>query len=61
MGALRVNVPTVVCTGGPMLAGHVKGEEVSLSKIFEAVGARKANIIDDKDLEEFEQGVCPGC
>ena len=61
MGALRVNVPTVVCTGGPMLAGHVKGQEVSLSKIFEAVGARKANLINDKDLEEYEQGVCPGC
>ncbi len=61
MGALRVNVPTVVCTGGPMLAGKVKGEEVSLSKIFEAVGARKANIINDNDLEEYEQGVCPGC
>lgn len=61
MGALRVNVPTVVCSGGPMLAGKVKGEEVSLSKIFEAVGARKANMIDDAGLEEYEQGVCPGC
>ena len=61
MGALRVNVPTVVCTGGPMLAGCVQGESVSLSKIFEAVGARKANLISDADLEEYEQGVCPGC
>ncbi len=61
MGALRVNVPTVVCNGGPMLAGHVKGQKVSLSKMFEAVGARKADMINDEELTEFEQGVCPGC
>ncbi len=61
MGALRVNVPTVVCNGGPMLAGNVKGQKVSLSKMFEAVGARKANMINDEELTEFEQGVCPGC
>lgn len=61
MGALRVNVPTVVCAGGPMLAGSVQGEKVSLSKIFEAVGARKADMITDQELEEYEQGVCPGC
>ena len=61
MGALRVNVPTVLCSGGPMLAGTVDGEEVSLSKIFEAVGARKADLIDDEKMMEYEQGVCPGC
>ncbi|HKM28505.1 MAG TPA: dihydroxy-acid dehydratase [Anaerovoracaceae bacterium] len=61
MGALRINLPTVVCSGGPMLAGLVGGEEASLSKIFEAVGARKAGIIDDEGLEEFEQNICPGC
>ncbi|MBP3870677.1 MAG: dihydroxy-acid dehydratase [Faecalicoccus sp.] len=61
MGALRVNVPTVVCNGGPMLAGKVAGEKVSLSKMFEAVGSRKANMINDEQLTEFEQGVCPGC
>lgn len=61
MGALRVNVPTVLCSGGPMLSGSVDGEEVSLSKIFEAVGARKANLIDDEKMLEYEQGVCPGC
>lgn len=61
MGALRVNVPTVVCTGGPMLAGTVGAQKVSLSKIFEAVGARKADMITDSELEEYEQGVCPGC
>lgn len=61
MGAVRINVPTVVCSGGPMMAGLSGDEEVSLSKIFEAVGARKAGIIDDEALMECEQGVCPGC
>ncbi|QIB68062.1 dihydroxy-acid dehydratase [Aminipila butyrica] len=61
MAAVRMNVPTVVCSGGPMMAGLVDEEDISLSKIFEAVGARKANLIDDQKLEEFEQGCCPGC
>ncbi|MGI6190414.1 dihydroxy-acid dehydratase [Eubacterium sp. F2] len=61
MGALRIDVPTVVCSGGPMMAGMVHGEETSLSKMFEAVGARKAGIIDDAGLLDFEQNVCPGC
>lgn len=61
MGAVRINIPTVVCSGGPMMAGLTGGEEVSLSKIFEAVGARKAGLIDDEGLLEFEQGICPGC
>lgn len=61
MGAVRIDIPTVVCSGGPMMAGLVDKEEVSLSKIFEAVGARKANLIDDDKLTEYEQNVCPGC
>ncbi|WP_458400459.1 dihydroxy-acid dehydratase [Mailhella sp.] len=61
MGALRLNIPTVVCSGGPMMAGVYDGEEVSLSKMFEAVGARKIGLIDDAKLEECETGVCPGC
>ncbi len=61
MGALRLNIPTVVCSGGPMMAGSYDGEEVSLSKMFEAVGARKIGLIDDEKLEECETGVCPGC
>ena len=61
MGALRLDIPTVVCSGGPMMSGLVNGEETSLSKMFEAVGARKAGIIDDAGLLEFEQNVCPGC
>ena len=61
MGALRLNIPSVVCSGGPMMAGVYNGEEVSLSKMFEAVGARKIGLIDDVQLEECETGVCPGC
>lgn len=61
MGAVRLNIPTVVCSGGPMMSGLVGGVETSLSKMFEAVGARKAELIDDAGLEEFEQNTCPGC
>lgn len=61
MGAARLNIPAVVCSGGPMLAGNVNGEEVSLSKTFEAVGAFKANLITEAELNEVEQNSCPGC
>lgn len=61
MAAVRMNVPAVVCSGGPMLAGHYDGEEVSLSKMFEAVGAYKAGMIDEDKLNECETGACPGC
>ncbi|MBQ8818564.1 MAG: dihydroxy-acid dehydratase [Clostridia bacterium] len=61
MAAVRMNVPALVCSGGPMLAGRYDGEEVSLSKMFEAVGAYKAGIIDECKLTECEMGVCPGC
>ena len=61
MAAVRLNLPSIVVSGGPMLAGNVAGERTSLSKMFEAVGARKAGLIDDEQLEEFERGTCPGC
>ena len=61
MAAVRMNIPAVVCSGGPMMAGLYNGEEVSLSKLFEAVGARKADLIDDAKLHECETGACPGC
>ncbi len=47
MAAVRMDVPAIVCSGGPMLAGSYGGDEVSLSKMFEAVGAYKAGMIDD--------------
>lgn len=61
MAAVRMNIPAVVCSGGPMLAGRYDGEEVSLSKMFEAVGAYKAGMIDAEKLNECETGACPGC
>ena len=80
MGAARLNLPTVLVSGGPMMAGHVPADdlqpgaqaksiacdaagnrEVSLSNIFEAVGARKAGLIDDEQLSATEQSCCPGC
>ncbi len=61
MAALRLNIPAVVCSGGPMEAGHFEGEEISLSKMFEAVGAFKAGKIDEDQLEDCTQNACPGC
>lgn len=61
MGAARMNVPAIVISGGPMMAGNVTGREVSLSQIFEAVGSYKANLIDEDQLNEFEMNCCPGC
>ncbi len=61
MAAVRMDIPAVVCSGGPMMAGRFDGEEISLSKMFEAVGAFKAGIIDDEKLRECEEGACPGC
>ena len=61
MAAARVNVPTVFVSGGPMLAGHVKGRKRSLSSMFEAVGAHAAGKITEDDVREFEENVCPTC
>ena len=61
MAAARMNIPAIVCSGGPMMSGVVDEKEVSLSNIFEAVGARKAGLINDEKLEDYEKGVCPGC
>ena len=61
MAAARINVPTIFVSGGPMLAGHVKGKKTSLSSMFEAVGANAAGLITDDDLQEFENKTCPTC
>ena len=61
MAAVRMDVPAVVCSGGPMLAGTYGGEEVSLSKMFEAVGAYKAGMITDAQLEDCTCNCCPSC
>lgn len=61
MAAARVNVPTVFVSGGPMLAGHVKGKKRSLSSMFEAVGSYAAGTMTEDDVREFEEKVCPTC
>ncbi len=65
MAAARINIPAIVVSGGPMLAGH-KGcgknmEKLSLSKTFEAVGAYEAGIINEEELKEYEDKSCPSC
>lgn len=61
MAAARVNIPTIFVSGGPMLAGRVKGEKRSLSSMFEAVGAYAAGKMTIEDVSEFEEKVCPTC
>ncbi len=61
MAAARVNIPTIFVSGGPMLAGHVKGQKRSLSSMFEAVGSVAAGTMTMEELCEFEEKVCPTC
>lgn len=61
MGALRVNIPSVIMSGGAMLPGNDRGKDMSLSTMFEAVGAKKAGLIDQDELTYIEQNACPGC
>ncbi len=61
MGAVRVNVPTAFVSGGPMLAGHKDGKKLSLSSMFEAVGAYSAGKIDEAELTRYECAACPSC
>lgn len=61
MAAARLNLPTVFVSGGPMLAGHVKGKKRSLSSMFEAVGSYAAGTMTEEDVTEFENKVCPTC
>ncbi len=61
MAAARLNIPTVFVSGGPMLAGRVKGEKRSLSSMFEAVGSYAAGTMTEEEVREFECKVCPTC
>lgn len=61
MGALRLNLPTVVVSGGPMLAGKGREGEASLSKVFEAVGSVKGGTMSEEELRVFEKSACPSC
>lgn len=61
MAAVRMDIPAIVCSGGPMMAGRWDDRNISLSQMFEAVGSYKAGIIDGEKLRECEEGACPGC
>ena len=61
MGAVRVNIPTVVVSGGPMRSGEHNGKKLSLSTMFEAVGQVKAGRLSLAELNEYENKACPGC
>ena len=62
MGALRVNIPTIFVSGGPMKAGVDKnGKPLSLTSVFEGVGAYQAGNIQAEDLQDIEQSACPTC
>ena len=63
LGALRVNIPTIFVSGGPMAVGHhpLTGKDSDLNTVFEGVGAENAGKISSKDLEKIEETSCPGC
>ena len=61
MAAARLNIPTIFVSGGPMLAGRVKGCKTSLSSMFEAVGSYNSGKISAEELDEYENKVCPTC
>lgn len=61
MAALRLNIPSIVVSGGPMLAGKFKDKEVSLSTMFEAVGSVESGLMLESDLADLEEKACPTC
>jgi dihydroxy-acid dehydratase len=61
MAALRLNIPAIVISGGPMLAGQYQGQPIDLISVFEGVGAVKAGRMSEAELLEIEDAACPGC
>ena len=62
MAAARLNIPTIFCSGGPMLAGHLQsGKRTCLSHMFEAVGAYKAGTMDEEQVKDYTENACPSC
>ncbi len=61
MAAFRVNIPSIIVAGGPMLTGVYKGKKVNLISVFEAVGKVKAGEMDEDELKELEDVACPTC
>ena len=61
MAALRLNIPAIVISGGPMLTGKRRGEDIDLITVFEGVGAVKSGKMTENELKELEDIACPGC
>ena len=61
MAAARLNIPALMVSGGPMLAGELKGEKIDLNTVFEGVGAQAVGKITEEELTEIEERACPGC
>ncbi len=61
MAAARINIPTVVVSGGPMLVGHWRGEVADLNSVFMGVGSVVAGTMTEAELWELEEAACPGC
>ena len=61
MAAARLNIPTLVISGGPMMTGRFRGKDIDLSTMFEYVGAVSSGKMSEEDLKEAEEGACPGC
>ena len=61
MAAAELNLPAIVVSGGPMMAGQHNGRTLDLNSVFEGVGQRGAGKIDDAALQDIEDNACPGC
>jgi len=61
MAAARLNIPSIIISGGPMLTGSLDGKDIDLNTVFETVGKRIAGTASDADLLEVEDAACPGC
>jgi dihydroxy-acid dehydratase len=61
MAAARVNIPSVMISGGPMMAGRYKGKDISASQVFEGIGAVTGGLMSEAELSELEEAACPGC
>jgi dihydroxy-acid dehydratase len=61
MASMRLNIPTIVVSGGPMLAGKLKGKTIDLISVFEGVGKVKAGSMSQRELDAVEDCACPGC
>lgn len=61
MVAARLDIPSIIVSGGPMLAGRHKGKKIDLASMFEAVGSVKAGLMSEDELNQMEDSACPGC